>query len=68
MALLKWLAIGTLGVIAYRAWRQHAGHDVRMDDGARTSPHGDAILVGETIDLEPAPVTGVQSSRGFGEP
>lgn len=70
MTLLKLLAAGTLGYLAWRAWQrleQHRHTIPLHDTGGHTPPHGDPILAGERIDIPPAPRAGVQSSRGFGE-
>lgn len=69
MSLFKLLAYGTIGYIAYRAWQRHQESPARpqQDDGSRTNPHGDPILVGEQIDIsEPARPT-AHASRGFGD-
>ena len=72
--LVRLIAVGALGLVAYRAWQRHreraldALEPSRPDTGARTPPHGDPVLVGETLDVGPAPVGGMQFSRGFGEP
>lgn len=71
MTILKLLAVGTLGYIAYRAWQRHQEDRQTIplrDAGGRTPPHGDPILVGETLEVAPPPRAGMQSSRGFGEP
>lgn len=70
MSILKLLAAGALGFVAYRAWRQHQAsrdHDSLADGGTRTAPHGDPVLVGERIDMAPAHRSASHSSRGFGE-
>jgi len=71
MSLTKLIAIGAVGFIAYRAWQRHQDTSTSLqqrDDGSRTAPHGDPILVGEQIDIgadtmRPA----AHASRGFGE-
>lgn len=69
MSLIKLVAYGTIGYIAYRAWQRH--HETTMlrpqDDGSRTSPHGDPVLVGEQIDVSEPPRAAAHASRGFGE-
>jgi hypothetical protein len=74
MKLLRMMALGAAGAVAYRLWKQRqpasapvATHEV--DYGDATPPHGDALL-----GTGPAPATpdepataGAQSSRGFGE-
>jgi len=70
MSLTKLLAIGTIGFIAYRAWQRHqetAAPDRRTDDGSRTTPHGDPILVGEQIDISEPARPAAHASRSFGE-
>lgn len=70
MSLLKLIAAGALGVVAYRAWQQHQANQARtsrIDDGSRTTPHGDPVLAGERIDVTPSPRAASHSSRGFGE-
>lgn len=72
MALFRWLAVGTLGYVAYRAWQRQVERRILddgldEDEGERTPPHGDPVLVGETLEVAPAPVMGVQTSRGFGD-
>lgn len=69
MALLKLLTAGALGYVAYRALqsRNRKPH-ATLDHGTRTTPHGDPVLVGTTLDVPPAPSAGAQSSRGFSAP
>lgn len=69
MSLLKLIAVGALGAVAYRAWQQHQANQARMptDDGSRTTPHGDPVLVGEQIDVAAAERPAAHASRGFGE-
>lgn len=70
MSLLKLIAAGALGVVAYKAWQQHQANQARtspVDDGSRTTPHGDPVLAGEQIDVAPSPRAASHSSRGFGE-
>ena len=69
MRLVRLIATAGLGWVAYKAWqrrRARALEPSRIDEGARTPPHGDPVLVGETLEVGPAPSAGVQSSRGFG--
>ena len=69
MSMIKLLAYGTLGYVAYRAWQRHQETSAlqQQDTGSRTSPHGDPVLAGERIDVsEPARPT-AHASRGFGE-
>lgn len=70
MALLKLLAAGALGYVAYRTLHaQKAKRQAVPDAGERTPPHGDPVLVGATIDVPDTPIgAGAQSSRSFGEP
>lgn len=70
MSLLKLIAVGALGVVAYRAWQQHqANHrPIPADDGSRTAPHGDPVLVGEQLEMqEQTRRPAAHASRGFGE-
>lgn len=69
MRLVRLIATVGLGWAAYKAWQRHQARKQagpRLDDGGATPPHGDPVLVGETLEVGPAPVSGVQSSRGFG--
>lgn len=71
MSLVRLIAAGALGFVVYKAWQRHRSRALessRPDEGARTLPHGDPVLVGETLDVGPAPATGMQSSPGFGQP
>jgi len=71
MPIVRLIAAGALGLVAYKAWQRHRARALEAsqpDDGTRTPPHGDPVLVGETLDVGPAPVAGMQFSRGFGEP
>jgi uncharacterized membrane protein YebE (DUF533 family) len=71
MAVVRLIAVGVLGLVAYRAWQRRQARALEAsqpDDGARTPPHGDPVLVGETLEVGPAPAAGMQSSRGFGAP
>ncbi len=64
------IAAGALGYVAYKAWqrsRARALEPSQPDDGARTPPHGDPVLVGETLEVGPVPAAGMQSGRGFGD-
>lgn len=69
MGLIRLIATAGLGLFAYKAWQRHQARALewpRPDDGTRTPPHGDPVLVGETLEVGPVPSAGVQSSRGFG--
>ncbi|NYZ61242.1 hypothetical protein [Luteimonas deserti] len=82
MKLFRMMTVGALGYVAYRAWQRRqpgtgtgtSGNGALSrettgalaDDGSRTTPHGDPVLVGETLDVGPEPAAGSQSSRGFG--
>lgn len=68
MAILKLLAAGTLGYVAYRVLQSRQARQASLDTGDRTPPHGDPVLVGTTLDIPPPPSAGAHSSRGFGEP
>lgn len=71
MSFLKLFAAGALGFVAYRAWQRHQlahGRAPLPDDGGRTAPHGDPVLVGEQLDVAPSARAASHSSRGFGEP
>lgn len=71
MVVVRLIAAGALGFVAYKAWQRRRMRTLepsQPDDGTRTPPHGDPVLVGETLEVGPAPVAGIQSSRGFGEP
>ncbi|KAF1699531.1 hypothetical protein CSC62_01110 [Pseudoxanthomonas jiangsuensis] len=68
MSILKTVAVGVLGFLAYQAWqRRKVGTDAHAlpDTGGRTPPHGDTIRI-HTDEIEPLPPTTAQSSRGFG--
>lgn len=74
MAILRVVAAGALGFLAYRAW-QRSGTRSRPaavpDQGNITPPHGDPVLVGARLDAEARasePRAPAHSSRGFGEP
>jgi len=72
MSLVKLLAYGTIGYIAYRAWQRHQETTspalARRDDGSRTNPHGDPVLAGERFDSDEEPARpAAQASRSFGE-
>ena len=70
MSLTKLLAIGTIGFIAYRAWQRHQETSApyqQRDEGSRTAPHGDPILVGEQIDISEPVRPAAHASRSFGE-
>ena len=71
MGILKMLAAGALGFVAYKAWQRHQqqSHTTSLrDTGSKTPPHGDPLIAG--ADLEPQQEAHVvsQSSRGFGDP
>ncbi|TDK21047.1 hypothetical protein E2F46_15215 [Luteimonas aestuarii] len=73
MAIVKLLAAGALGYLAYRTLQaRQAKREALLDTGVRTSPHGDPLLdpelVGARIEVPPTPAAGAQSSRGFGAP
>lgn len=71
MSLLKMLAAGALGFFAYKTWQRSqdaTGMASLRDDGGTTAPHGDPLLAGSHIDVEPPPHAGAHSSRSFGEP
>ena len=71
MSVVRLIAVGALGFVAYRAWQRHRARALespKPDDATRTPPHGDPVLVGETLEVGPAPVAGMQSSRSFGQP
>ncbi|WP_394003271.1 hypothetical protein ACF3M1_01540 [Luteimonas sp. WGS1318] len=71
MKLFRIFAAGALSYVAYRAWQRQktptAPSAPRLDAGARTAPHGDPVRLADSVDLEPAPSFGAQSSRSFGE-
>lgn len=69
MSLIKLLAYGAVGYVAWRAWQDHHGtRELRhRDDGSRTSPHGDPVLAGERIDVAEPLRPAAHVSRGFGE-
>jgi hypothetical protein len=69
MSLLRLLAIGAVGVVAWRAWQHRVARHPALpeDDGSRTAPHGDPVLAGARIDASPAPRPAAHSSRGFGD-
>ncbi len=69
MGFIRLIATAGLGLFAYKAWQKHKARALDsslVDDGTRTPPHGDPVLVGETLQVGPMPSAGVQSSRGFG--
>jgi hypothetical protein len=73
MKLLRMVALGAAGVIAYRLWKQRQPARAPMtehaiDDGDASPPHGDALLDTDAAEStsEPA-VAAAQFSRGFGE-
>lgn len=69
MSLFKLFAYGTIGYLAYRAWQRHQDTTTPQrvqDDGARTAPHGDPVLVGEQIDVSEPSRPIAHASRGFG--
>jgi hypothetical protein len=66
---VRLIAAGALGFVAYKAWQRNRARALassQPDDGART-PHGDPVLIGETLEVGPVPAAGMQSSRGFGD-
>lgn len=68
---VRLIAAGALGFVAYKAWQRRQARALESsqpDDGEMTPPHGDPVLVGETLEVGPTPVPGMQSSRGMGEP
>jgi uncharacterized membrane protein YebE (DUF533 family) len=70
MSLFKLLAAGALGYAAYRALQSHQAKQALSDEGdsgERTPPHGDPVLAGAEIEVEPAPAAGAHSSRSFGD-
>lgn len=69
MSLFKLLAYGTIGYLTYRAWQRHQDTTSPrvQDDGSRTAPHGDPVLVGEQIDVSEPSRPIAQASRSFGE-
>ncbi|AKC87011.1 hypothetical protein [Pseudoxanthomonas suwonensis] len=71
MSMLKTLALGVVGLLAYQAWQRRkatAPTAAVPDAGDRTPPHGDPVFAGADPDLAYAPRAAAQSSRGFGEP
>jgi hypothetical protein len=72
MGLLRWVALGAAGAVAYNLWKQRqaesgAATAYRHDDRSVTSPHGDPLLGAATASWDPEPaVSASQSSRGFG--
>ena len=69
MSLIKLLAYGTIGYLAYRAWQHHQDPTTSgvQDDRSRTAPHGDPVLVGEQIDVSEPSRPIAHASRGFGD-
>lgn len=73
MAILKIVAAGALGFIAYRAWQRSQtglGPAAVPGEGGITPPHDDPSLVGARLEAEAAasqPRAPAHSSRGFGE-
>ncbi len=71
MKLFRIFAAGALSYVAYRAWQRQKAPATpaapQLDGGARTVPHGDPVRLADSVDVEPAPNFGAQSSRGFGE-
>ena len=63
MGILRIVAGGALGYIAYRAWqRRKAEEDTApFDDEARTPPHGDPLL--ESGAPDPVTATAARPSR-----
>jgi len=74
MKMLRIVAAGALSYFAYKKWQGRQPAKVAKptesisDDGGRTAPHGDPVLVGEQLDVGPTPGAGAHSSRSFGEP
>jgi hypothetical protein len=72
MRLLRMVALGAAGVVAYRLWKQKQAQapgtsTYEVDYGDASPPHGDTLL--GTPNLAPDPVVAAaQSSRGFGGP
>lgn len=76
MKLLKIVAAGAASYFAFRAWKRNRDEqpmalqqDARAlpDDGARTTPHGDALIADEDLDTS-VPRSTSHSSPGFGAP
>jgi len=68
--MLKIVTAGALSYVAFKAWQRYQASSSlksELDEGDTTPPHGDPILVGETLDVGPVPHAGAQFSRGFGE-
>lgn len=72
MGLLRWVALGAAGAVAYNLWKKRQAETAvatsyRYDDHGVTSPHGDPLLGAATASWDPEPpVSASQSSRGFG--
>ncbi|WCE02549.1 hypothetical protein [Pseudoxanthomonas sp. JBR18] len=73
MRLLRLIALGAAGVVAYRMWKRRqadaadTSYPSEHDLGEFTPPHGDPLLGAATASWEPEPaVAASQSSRGFG--
>lgn len=70
MQLIKTVAVGVLGYLAYQAWQKRTPGPPRRtralrDTGGRTPPHGDTLHIHDQ-DVEPLPPRTAQASRGFG--
>ncbi|HSX63441.1 MAG TPA: hypothetical protein VLF15_01805 [Pseudoxanthomonas sp.] len=71
MGILKMLAAGALGFVAYKAWQRHKqpSHTSSLrDTGSKTPPHGDPLVADAGLEPELDAHAGSQSSRGFGDP
>lgn len=72
MRLLRMVALGAAGVVAYKLWKQRqagapAVTTYDIDYGDATPLHGEALLGTGFTRLAPEPVVeAAQSSRGFG--
>ncbi len=72
MRLLRMVALGAAGVVAYRLWKQRQPSRApvtayEVDYGDATPPHGDALLGTGSAQFTAEPVVAAaQSSRGFG--
>lgn len=72
MKLFRIFAAGALSYVAYRAFQRQKATTAtpdapRLDTATRTAPHGDPVRLADSVDVEPAPNFGAQSSRGFGD-
>lgn len=71
MGLLRILALGAAGAVAYTLWKQRQAQSAPRavyDDHGLTPPHGDPLIGAATAswDEPEPPVAASQSSRGFG--